>query len=432
MKTLHFTNAYHPTSGGIRTFYTELLEAGNREGREVRVVVPSATTRVEEVGRCGRIYHVRAPRAPAFDRRYRMILPHAYCPVMGRTVVDILERERPDLVEICDKYSLPYLAAMLRRRWLPRVPRPVLVGLSCERLDDSIRAFLSGSRPALAFARWYIRHIYGPPFDAHIAVSDYTADELRGALDDRPDTFIRVAGMGVDTQGFGAHRRSPDLRSRMLRLAGGRESSVLVFYAGRVSPEKNVALLVQMLRELTRDPLSDYRLVLAGEGPSVSALRRAAGRLEGQLLFCGDLDKSALAACYASADVFVHPNPREPFGIGPLEAMASGVPVVLPAVGGVLEYATHDNAWLAEPTAEAFADAVRAARESGRTRVDAARATAQRFGWREATQRYFTTYERIWQESQALLDTSPARAGAGREAVGARVRQEADRTATRP
>ena len=65
------------------------------------------------------------------------------------------------------------------------------------------------------------------------------------------------------------------------------------------------------------------------------------------MLFCGHVDARALARLYASCDVFVHPNPREPFGIGPLEAMASGVPLVLPAAGGVLSYANADNAWLA-------------------------------------------------------------------------------------
>ena len=60
-------------------------------------------------------------------------------------------------------------------------------------------------------------------------------------------------------------------------------------------------------------------------------------------------DRAELAKYYASADVFVHPNPREPFGIGPLEAMASRVPVVSPSAGGVLSYANPTNAWLAEP-----------------------------------------------------------------------------------
>ena len=104
--------------------------------------------RVEDVGEYGKIYFIRAPFAPVFDRRYRLILPSQFMPGLGRTLIGILERERPELIEICDKYSLPYLAAMLRKQWHPRVPRPVLAGLTCERFDDNMAAYLSRSRAA--------------------------------------------------------------------------------------------------------------------------------------------------------------------------------------------------------------------------------------------------------------------------------------------
>jgi alpha-1,6-mannosyltransferase len=409
LTSLHITNAYHPTSGGIRTFYTALLEAANRERRRVSLLVPGPEDRVEEVGQFGTIYSVRAPRAPAFDRRYRLILPSHFIPGLRGRVVRILERERPDLVEMCDKYSLPYLAAMLRKRWHLRVPRPVLAGLTCERFDDNMVAYCSSSRPARAFTRWYIRHIYGPPFDAHIANSEYTAGELRAALHDRLPGFIRVAPMGVHADDFGPERRSLALRDRLLRGVGGTESSTLLFYAGRISPEKNIELLLDMLGLLSADGDADYRLVLAGDGPSSARVRSLSrdAPLAGRVWMCGNLDRTRLASCYASCDVFVHPNAREPFGIGPLEAMASGVPVVMPRAGGVLEYGSSANAWLAEPTASAFAGAVRAARLGDRARLTAARETAHRFRWREVTRRYFDLYDDIY--AQSALATQPAR-----------------------
>lgn len=409
LTSLHITNAYHPSSGGIRTFYTALLEAANRERRRVCLLVPGPEDGVEEVGQFGTIYFVRAPLAPAFDRRYRLILPLHFVPGVRSMVLRILERECPDLVEISDKYSLPYLAAMLRKRWHPRVPRPVLAGLTCERFDDNMAAFCSSSRPARAFTRWYIRHIYGPPFDVHIANSEYTAGELRSALPDRPHGFIRVAPMGVHAEAFGPEWRSDALREQLLHRAGGTGRSTLLLYAGRISPEKNIELLLDMLRVLTIDRDADYRLVVAGDGPSASRVRRLAREapLSGRVWLCGNLDRETLASFYASADVFVHPNPREPFGIGPLEAMASHVPVVMPAAGGVLEYGSRANAWLAEPTGPAFAEAVRSARLGNPARLAAARETAYRFRWRQVTRRYFDLYDDIYARS-ALL-TQPAR-----------------------
>lgn len=405
MTSVHLTNAYHPTSGGIRTFYTALLEEANRTGRRMALIVPGPSTDVEAVGRFGRIYRIAARLAPAFDRRYRIILPYQYFPGgAGRELIGILEREQPDLVEICDKYSLPYLAAMLRKRWHGRVRRPALVGLSCERFDDNMAAYLSGSRTALAFTRWYIRHVYGPPFDAHIANSEYTAEELRTALWDRAPGFIRVCPVGVDVTAFSPALRSDTVRTRLLARAGGSPGSVLLFYAGRLSPEKNLSLLIETLKVLMADRDVDYRLVLAGDGPCADWLRaQAADPLEGRIALCGNLDRDTLAACCASCDVFIHPNPREPFGIGPLEAMASGVPVVVPGAGGVLEYAHASNAWLAEPTAPAFAMAIRSAVQGDAARITAAIDTARRFGLRHAAQRYFTVYDELVQQFRPTI-----------------------------
>jgi alpha-1,6-mannosyltransferase len=360
------------------------------------LIVPGVRTEILDRGCYGRIYVVRAPHAPLFDRRYRMLLPHRYFPAARSTIVGILEQVQPDLVEICDKYSLPYLAAMLRKGWHRRVRRPSLVGLSCERLDDNIAAYLSRSCAGRAFARWYLRYIYGPPFDAHIANSEYTAGELRGAMPDRPPGFIRVCPMGVGVDGFGPERRDAQVRDTILRRCGGTDDSVLLLYAGRLSPEKKVGLLVQMLQTLTRRGDRDFRMAVVGDGPLAPWLRAQAQEpLGGRMWVCGSVERSALASYCASADVFVHPNPREPFGIGPLEAMASGVPVVVPDAGGVLEYATAANAWLAPPTGDAFADAVQSAANGDPQRVATARATAMAFNWTRAIRRYFTAYDDI-------------------------------------
>jgi hypothetical protein len=190
--TVHLTNAYHATSGGIRTFYSALLDAANREGRRVVLVVPDERDGSESVGEWAHIYRVRTPRAPVFDRRYRIMLPHHYAPLAGARITQIIAREAPSVVEICDKYTLPYLAALLRKGWHRGLRRPALVGLSCERFDDNMAAYVSASQAARAFTRWYIRHVYGPPFDVHVAVSAYTAAELHAALPDRPGGFIRI------------------------------------------------------------------------------------------------------------------------------------------------------------------------------------------------------------------------------------------------
>ena len=110
-------------------------------------------------------------------------------------------------------------------------------------------------------------------------------------------------------------------------------------------------------------------------------------RLLGQMA-----SRPELARLLVSADVFVHPNAREPFGIGPSEAMASGIPLVVPDTGGVMEYADTSCAWLAKPQADAFATAVLdvlSNRMRGQVKVQKARSVAERHDWRVVTSQCF-------------------------------------------
>src|SRR6185503_16180639 len=102
--------------------------------REVRLIVPGAQDSIEEVGRYARIYTISAPRSPVFDSRYRLLLPHLYALPYESKLKKILRYERPDLIEICDKYTLCFLPGILRLQRDCGAATPVMVGLSCERL----------------------------------------------------------------------------------------------------------------------------------------------------------------------------------------------------------------------------------------------------------------------------------------------------------
>ena len=77
IKTLHLTNSWHETSGGIATFYRALIEEANRQGQQIRLVVPGERDCVEDAGPFGRIYRLEAPRA-LLNGQYRMIYPNQF------------------------------------------------------------------------------------------------------------------------------------------------------------------------------------------------------------------------------------------------------------------------------------------------------------------------------------------------------------------
>src|SRR5687767_7360772 len=147
MKSVHITNYYHKNSGGISTAYNKLLEAANRHQRPVRLIVPGEKAETEEVGKFGRIYFIKANYSPVFDKRYRIMLPWKTYIFDNAPIKTILRQEKPDIIEIGEKYSLSLMAGLLRKGIMNVSPkRPMLVHLSCERMDDNIRSFISDSR----------------------------------------------------------------------------------------------------------------------------------------------------------------------------------------------------------------------------------------------------------------------------------------------
>ena len=394
--TLHLTNAYHECSGGIRTMYHALLAQAEIEQRSMTLVVPGDADRDEPRGRFTRIVHVRAPRSPVADDRYRVILPHRF--LFPRSALwRILDQADPDLVEVCDKYSLCYFAGLIRRQRA----RPTLVGLSCERLDDNLQAYVGGRRTAPAAAAAFLGRAYIGMFDAHVANSDYTAEELRRAMRPPHVRPVHVSPMGIELPSPLHPYVRASIRRKLLDRCGAPDGDLLL-YAGRLSPEKNVEVLPGMIASLAGRGRPLF-LVVAGDGPlRVPLQTRAAALAPGRTLFVGHIaDRAALAQLTGSVDAFVHPNPREPFGIGPLEALAAGTPLIAPRTGGLLSYATDDNAWLAGSNPSSLAAAVGRCLDDGpgrRAKAAHGIETASRFEWSASASRLLRLYDRVHEE----------------------------------
>ena len=169
-----------------------------------------------------------------------------------------------------------------------------------------------------------MKWLYFPMFDHHITVSEHTAEELiHASRGHKVRRGIWVAPMGVDCDRFTSQRRTPAIRKGLLELVRGGEDSTILFYAGRLVPEKNLSLLIETVARL--DPATS-RLAVAGTGILFDSLQReCVSRGLRNVTFLGHIaDRETLANYYANADIFIHPNPREPFGIAPLDGDVLG------------------------------------------------------------------------------------------------------------
>lgn len=167
--------------------------------------------------------------------------------------------------------------------------------------------------------------------DRVVVGSEFARRQLREVLGVRTD-HVAVVSYGVD-EAFAPRPRPPALVERY-----GLGARPVVLFFGGLKPRKNLFLLLDLWGPVAaRHP--EARLVIAGGGPLLAALRRHAERrgIGGSVVFTGYVGEAEKAQHFNLADVFVFPSAMEGFGLTVAEAMSSGVPVVASDRGSIPE-----------------------------------------------------------------------------------------------
>jgi len=195
--------------------------------------------------------------------------------------------------------------------------------------------------------------------DLIIAVSPY----LKGRL-------IRA---GFPTSKISVIPNSFDLIPPVSRIKNS--PSIRVLYAGRLSPEKGVDILIDAFSQLPTDVSAFLRIV--GSGAERDALQEQTRlrAISNKVGFAGWMSREDLADEYAAADVVVVPSRvPEPFGRTVVEALNAGVPVIVPEGSGA--------AWVADSAGVTFARGDAASLTGALTKVISDRTLRQALGER--------------------------------------------------
>jgi alpha-1,3-rhamnosyl/mannosyltransferase len=213
---------------------------------------------------------------------------------------------------------------------------------------------------------------------------------------DLPEERVEVIGYGVG-DAFRPHR--PDQIRPVLARLGLPERYLL--HVGTLAPRKNLTCLVDAFSELLEHTELPEHLVLVGRSgmdqkPLLQRLNTP--QLHDRVHLTGYLEESDLPALYAGASLFVFPSWAEGFGFPPLEAMASGVPVVASRTSA-LEENLDGAAALVDPGDSSALAAEIAALLRDRSRRHALRRAgmerAAAFGWDQAARRTLALYEEL-------------------------------------
>jgi glycosyltransferase involved in cell wall biosynthesis len=317
-----FSEVYWPMVSGVGVTLLRLTEALQGRGHELRVY--SANYGLPP-GRPDRPEVHRSPSVPLFlypDVQWAF-------PRM-RDVVDDLARFGPDVVHVATEFSLGIAGVKAARQ----LGFPLVASAHT---DYDQYAARYGVTWALRAGWHYLRWFYG---QAHKVLCPSRIYEQH--LHSRGVLHTGVWSRGVDPEWFHPRFRSDDYRARV----GVGPGDLLITYIGRIAREKNLELLLHAWETLA--PVrGTAQLVLVGRGPLEDEIRR---REIAGVHVTGLLQGHELSAAYASADVFTFPSPTETFGNSLLEAMGSGLPSLVAASGGVLEFSEHGrNAWLVAP-----------------------------------------------------------------------------------
>ena len=152
---------------------------------------------------------------------------------------------------------------------------------------------------------------------------------------------IAVVGRGVDVECFHPQYASAQLRRRW----GADDQTTVLLYVGRLSPEKEVDVIIQAYIALQKSNQQKTLLVIVGDGPEATKLKHLSA--QNKVIFTGSLSGTRLSEAYASADVFVFASQVETFGNVVLEAMASGLAVVAYDRACAHQYVKHQQSgWL--------------------------------------------------------------------------------------
>jgi glycosyltransferase involved in cell wall biosynthesis len=172
-----------------------------------------------------------------------------------------------------------------------------------------------------------------------VVISESTREDfvLRGLSPER----MRVVYVGIDDGQYGVGD-------------GAKESTPTLLALGRVRKYKRLDLVVDAVAKVAREGHADLRLIVAGTGNYLEALKRHARKTgaEAHVRFLGRVSEEEKVRLYRRAWALVMTSPKEGWGLTCLEAQACGTPVIASDSPGLREAVRHEVSGILVPHAD--------------------------------------------------------------------------------
>jgi alpha-1,6-mannosyltransferase len=381
MKICDLTQFYSPFSGGVKRYLEEKRKYANALGYEHLLIIPGKKTEKIETPR-SKTFLIGSPLVSRTSR-YRALLNL-------NAVEEVLEREKPDVIESSDPYQIAWKAIASGKAL--RIP---VVGFYHSHFPEAYLRTTTkylgetATNVMMEVAKNYVRNLYN-----HFRKTFVPSTGLAQVLSDWGVENIVLCELGVEVTVF---NRAPDKFVTRSEFDIPKDRIVLL-YVGRLAPEKNVKTLFQAFDLLHKSAGERFHLFVVGDGhyrDEAMELQKET-RAVTWLRYCSD--QLILAKIYRAADLFVHPGVQETFGLVALESQACGTPVV-GIRGSYLDriiFADQSH-WAEENSPESLSAAIRAISETDlqAAGIEASRRVTQRYPWRKVFERMFDIYQQV-------------------------------------
>lgn len=337
LKILQVTSGYPPMLGGVENSVHEMVTRLRSLNNEVNVI----TAGVMGTGLKDGVW--RLPVALKIERSWGDLL---FCPsifnAMSKTSFDLVHAHTPRklFAESVALYKL------FSRRKFPYI-------VSIRLLNTSLTGFWKGLTDA--YQRLVEANVFR--YAKFVVVqSEFNKKFVAHNFKIAPEK-IQILPNGVDAKIFDPDR----MQANNTRKKLGLEGKDVILFSGRLTGQKGVFHLLRAL-QLVKKNMSNFVLLLAGDGPQEQMLRELSSRLgiQQDVVFLGKISHKDMPDLYSVADIFVLPSLSESFPNVMLEAMAMRKPIIITKVGVVPEILdSYKTAILVEPASPVeLADAI--------------------------------------------------------------------------
>lgn len=252
------------------------------------------------------------------------------------------------------------------------------------------------------------------------AAGEFFASAPRHVLSGLHGAALRVVPSSFLQRVFGEHGLQADVIPNVIDLSRFRRvarrdfgAAPHLLVARNLEPIYGIDTALRAFAQL-RQRFAQATLTVAGSGPELPRLQQQAHALDlGDAVdFCGRVDNADMPALYARADCVLNASRVDNMPISLLEALASGVPVVSTAAGGIPDMVEHGVHALLVPVGdhEALArqaERVLADRDLAEALVRCGAAEAERYAWPRVRAQWLAAYRRAAGQPHRLMEGAP-------------------------